>query len=127
MPLLDALLASGDEVYVIDDDPHVISRLRERGVECYRGDASDLQALKAGGAARARLVSSTVRRPRDNEALLQETGDRTVLIRVFDDEDAAWVSERGGTPILYSAAAADEFVEWYDRHCRKPGDGEREG
>lgn len=126
MPLLDALIDDGDEVFVIDDDPHVISTLRARGVDCYRGDASDPQALEAGGAARARLVSSTVRRPRDNEALLKLAADRTVLVRVFDDEDADWVAERGGTPILYSDAAAEEFVEWYDSHCRKPESGEKE-
>ncbi len=38
-----------------------------------------------------------------------------VLVRVFEDEDADWVRSRGGTPIVYSDAAAEEFIRWFDR------------
>ena len=36
-----------------------------------------------------------------------------MLVRVFDDEDSAWVREHGGTPIVYSDAAAEEFASWF--------------
>lgn len=113
MPLLETLLATGEDVVVIDDDPEVIEELRRGDVDCIRADASDPEALRAAGVRRARLISSTVRRPRDNSMLLEEAAGVPVLVRVFEDEDAEWVRERGGTPILYSAEAADEFVSWF--------------
>jgi hypothetical protein len=38
-----------------------------------------------------------------------------VLVRVFDDEDAAWVTEQGGIPVVYSEAAAEDFLRWFDQ------------
>jgi Kef-type K+ transport system membrane component KefB len=115
LPLLETLLAAGAEVVVIDDDPEIIGRLREAGVPCIRGDASDAETLRRAGAQRARLISSTIRRPRDNEGLLELAGGVPTLVRVFEDEDAEWVRERGGTAIVYSEAAAEEFMRWFGR------------
>lgn len=115
MPLLETLLAAGEDVVVIDDDPEVIERLREGEVPCIRGDASDPQVLREAGAERAKLISSTIRRPRDNERLLEAVDEIPVLVRVFDDEDAAWIAARGGIPVAYSEAAAEDFTRWYDQ------------
>lgn len=114
MPLLETLLAAGKKVVVIDDDPEVVERLREGDVPCIRGDAADPEVLRAAGVDRARLISSTVRRPRDNRRLLESVDDVPVLVRVFDDEDARWVAEHGGIPVAYSEAAAEEFLRWYE-------------
>lgn len=119
LPILETLLAAGEEVVVIDDDPEVVDHLRRGDVLCLRGDASDPDVLRQAGADRARLVSSTIRRPRDNQGLLASTAGTPVLVRVFDDEDARWVEERGGIPILYSAAGAEEFLRWYDGEGRE--------
>lgn len=119
MPLLETLLAAGEEVLVIDDDPEVIDRLRQGEVPCIRGDASDPEVLRAAGVERAKLVSSTVRRPRDNQQLLEVVGDVPVLVRVFDDEDADWVAEQGGIPVVYSEAAAEDFLRWFEKGMEK--------
>jgi hypothetical protein len=72
--------------------------------------------LQTARADRARIITSTIRRPRDNQRLLDYAGNETpVLVRVFDDQDARWVEERGGIPIVYSDAAAREFLGWFDR------------
>lgn len=113
MPLLETLIAAGQDVVVIDDDPEIVERLRRGDVACVRGDASDPEVLRKAGAERARLISSTIRRPRDNQHLLELVRDSPVLVRVFDEEDAAWVKDNGGIPILYSEAAAEEFMEWF--------------
>jgi Kef-type K+ transport system membrane component KefB len=115
MPLIETLVGQGEEVFVVDDDPEIIQRLREADIPCLRGDASDPNVLRTAGADRARIITSTIRRPRDNQRLLDYAPDVPVLVRVFDDQDARWVEERGGTPIVYSEAAAREFLGWFDR------------
>lgn len=128
MPLLEDLIVSGCEVAVIDDDPAVIALLEGAGVRAIRGEASDPEVLELAGADRARAVSSTIRRPMDNEALLAMAGGVPVLVRVFEEDEAQWVRERGGEPVLYSEATADGLIEWFleerDRLGRPPHDPE---
>lgn len=114
MPLLETLLATGQEVVVVDDDPVVIDRLLEADVPCIRGDASDVEVLRRANADRARIISSTIRRPRDNRRLLEFARGVTVLVRVFDERDAGWIRELGGVPVVYSEAAAEEMLKWFD-------------
>lgn len=115
MPILETLLASGADILVIDDDPVVIDRLRDAEISCMRGDASDPELLREAGADRARIITSTIRRPRDNQRLLEVARGVPTLVRVFDEDDADWIRELGGTPILASHAAADEVLRWFDR------------
>jgi Kef-type K+ transport system membrane component KefB len=120
MPLLETLLATGVDVLVIDDDPVVVARLRDAEVPCLRGDASDVELLRRAGADRARIITSTIRRPEDNRRLLEVARGVPALIRVFDEHDAEWIRELGGTPILASHAAADELLKWYDLTFPRP-------
>lgn len=115
MPLLGALRAAGRPVTVVEDDPVVLERLAEAGVYAIRGDASDPEVLGHARIDRAGVVVSTIRRPRDNQAALDLARRAPVLVRVFEEEDAAWVRAQGGIPIVYADAAADAFLAWYDR------------
>jgi Kef-type K+ transport system membrane component KefB len=115
MPLLETLLSSGYETVVVDDDPAVVSRLREAEVACIRGDGADHTTLDAAGAAHARLIISTLRRPSDAMGVLRRVKDVPVLVRVFDPADADRIREAGGTPILYSSAAVEDFLAWLDQ------------
>jgi hypothetical protein len=116
MPLIETLVGQGEEVFVVDDDPEIIQRLQDGDIPCLRGDASDPNVLRTARADRARVITSTIRRPRDNQRLLAFAAERApVLVRVFDDLDAQWVTEQGGIPIVYSEAAAQEFLGWFDR------------
>lgn len=119
MPLLETLLMMGEEVVVVDDDPEVVNRLRSADVRCLHGDASDPDVLRRAHAHQARVISSTIRRPRDNARALSLLRDRPVLVRVFEDEDAAWVERHGGIPVLYSEAAAEEFMAWFGAAARE--------
>ncbi|HSJ14144.1 MAG TPA: cation:proton antiporter [Longimicrobiales bacterium] len=116
MPLLETILATGAEVVVIDDDPGVIARLQEADVPCIRGEATDVDVLRQANAASARVITSTVRRPMDNQRVLEFARGVPVLVRVFDDEDAEWVRSAGGIPVVYAEAAAEGMLEWYDKH-----------
>jgi Kef-type K+ transport system membrane component KefB len=120
-PLLETLLASGVDVLVIDDDPVVINQLRAADVPCLRGDAADIALLRRAGADRARIITSTLRRPQDNRRLLEFARGVPILIRVFDEADAEWIRELGGTPVLASHVAADSLLRWFDREFQPDG------
>lgn len=112
--LLKLLSSGGCETVVVDEDPAVVDRLRSTGARAVRGDGSDPAVLLRAGAGRARAVVSTLRRPRDNRAVLDAVADHVpVLVRVFEEEDAAWVRALGGTPVLSSLRAAESLLEWY--------------
>lgn len=114
LPLLETLIAVGHRVVVVDDDPAIIERLVEGEVACIRGDASEPVVLERAGVGRARLIVSTVRRPEDNATVLRMAGEVPVLVRVFETEAAERIRALGGIPIVYSDAAADEFLAWFD-------------
>jgi CPA2 family monovalent cation:H+ antiporter-2 len=115
MPLLETLLGMGHDVLVIDDDPVVIERLRDADIPCLRGDASDVDLLRRAGAHRARIITSTIRRPQDNRRLLEFAHGVPALVRVFEDSDAEWITELGGIPVLASHAASTEMMKWFDQ------------
>lgn len=121
MSLLETLFAAGHRVVAVDDDPNIVEQLRKGEVDVVRGDASDPATLHAAGADRALIISSTIRRPRDNQRLLETVRDVPVMIRVFEDDDADWVRAAGGIPIVYSDAAAEEFIRWFDRFTTDEG------
>jgi monovalent cation:H+ antiporter-2, CPA2 family len=114
MPLLETLYAAGADVLVVDDDPAIIRQLREGEIPCIRGDGSDFDVLRRAGARDARLIISTIRRPLDNEPVLRYVEGVRVLVRVFEESDADRIRGLGGTPILYSEAAAEDFMRWFD-------------
>jgi CPA2 family monovalent cation:H+ antiporter-2 len=114
MQLLEDLVIAGADVVVVDDDPAVLARLSDAGVHTVRGDAADREVLRRAAADRARVVVSTIRRPRDNRALLKVAPGVPALVRVFDEGDARWVRHRGGTPVLYTEASADAVLEWLE-------------
>jgi CPA2 family monovalent cation:H+ antiporter-2 len=114
MAVLEELVITQTPVVVVDEDPAVIAQLAEAGIHAEEGDAADRRVLLRAGADRARAVISTTNRARENQVLLELSRDVPVLVRVFEAADADWVRERGGTPLLYSEAAADALLEWYD-------------
>jgi Kef-type K+ transport system membrane component KefB len=114
IPLLETLLFSGYEVFVVDDDPALIDELAQNEVPALRGDASDPQVLQRAGIDRARAAISMIRRPKDNAVILDHAGQTPVIVRVFEEEDRRLVEERGGKAISFSDAAADGFVDWLD-------------
>lgn len=113
MQVLDVLVLEGAPVLVVDEDPRVVGSLQEAGIPAIRGDAAEPRVLEAAGISRARVVVSTLRRPRDNEVVLERGGRVPVLVRVFEAEDEAWTRARGGLPISFADATAEDFVRWY--------------
>jgi len=113
--ILETLLIGPYPLVAVDDDPQVVERIVEAGIQAFRGDVVDEKLLRRAGADRARLIISTVRRVEDNETLLEMVGEVPVIARAFNVEDAEWLGARGARPVLYSEAAADAFLEWFHR------------
>ncbi|WP_233992738.1 cation:proton antiporter [Salinibacter altiplanensis] len=90
--------------------------LRDRGVRCVCGDGRDRSVLLEAGGAQARVVVSLLRDPRSVGPLLDYVGDTVpILVRVFEDHEAAWVEAQGGTPVRFAHAAGDAFMNWFQQ------------
>jgi hypothetical protein len=109
------LLKAGHDVLVVDDDPIVIEQLQKSQIPCIRGDGADEKVLERAGAAHAKVVIASMRRVVDAEKMLRRISKAPVLVKVFEDEEAEKIRRLGGIPILNSAAAADTFMEWYEK------------
>ncbi len=98
--ILDALLKTEHKVIVVDFDPDVIARLRDRKVNCLFGDVADFEIQEKINLSRARLVISTVPDVEDNllllEGLAKLNKKATVVVCALEKEYAR---------ILYKAGA----------------------
>lgn len=108
--VLDKVLQQGCTVVVVDDDIGTIDELRLRGVHALRGDGADYNVLRAAGAQAARVIVSTMRRRHDHERLLNQIQGPKILIRVFDPQEGERIRAMGGTPIIESETAAEDFL-----------------
>jgi CPA2 family monovalent cation:H+ antiporter-2 len=115
MWVIKPLREQGAEVLVVDDDPAVINRLQRSGIPCLRGDGSDVKVLTRAGAFRARLIIASMRRVSEAQRVLHHVRGVPVVVRVFEDIDAQHVRDLGGIPILNAEAAADTFMEWFEK------------
>jgi Kef-type K+ transport system membrane component KefB len=112
--LLEYLVIAPRPVVVIEDDPELVRLVRDGAIPAIRGDVSDVEVLEAAGARNAHVVISTIRRKEDNGPLLSLAKDVPVFVRAFNVSDAEWIASRGGRPVLFSEAAAEDFLEWYE-------------
>lgn len=115
MWVVKPLLSHGHDVLVIDDDPVIIEQLQRSKIACVRGDGSDEKVLARAGARRAKLIIASMRRVSEAEKVFACVKDIPVVVRVFEEKDAEHIRRLGGVPILNSEAAANTFMEWYEK------------
>lgn len=115
MWIVKPLLAAGQSVLVVDDDPIVVAELGRSQIPCLRGDASDEKILQRAGARDARIILSSVPETRDALKIIRHVGDTPVMARVFESFEADLIRAAGGIPILNSVATQEAFLEWWDR------------
>ncbi len=114
--IIRPLVASGLRIVVIDQDPSVIAQLRKEGHTCIRGDASDKKVLLRAGADKARFILVSLHQVAEVVKVIEHVCSSVpVFARVFEEVSAAKVEASGGIPILNSIAAADRFMEWFER------------
>ena len=120
--LLPRLVEQQRSIVVVDEDPAVLKKIQNRfPVTALRGDGADHHTLAAAGARSAAVIISMMRRIEDSERLLRFAGDRPVLVKVFGPDDARRVEALGGRPVVFSEAAADSFLQWFDEHQEAAG------
>lgn len=114
MQVLESLVPTDRRIVVLEEDPAIVDELRDSDIEAIRGDVGDPEALEDSGARNASMVISTLRRPRDNGLLLGLVGPATpVFLRTFESAEAEWARSRDATPVLFSEAGADRFMDWF--------------
>lgn len=98
--ILDALLKMNHNVVVVDFDPDIIEKLKEKKVNCLYGDIADFEIQEKINISHARLVISTVPDVEDNllllEAVTKLNKKATVVVCALEKEYAR---------ILYKAGA----------------------
>ncbi len=98
--ILEALLKTEHKVIVVDFDPDVIARLKEKKVNCLYGDIADIEIQEKINISKARLIISTVPDVEDNLLLLEATSKlnkkATVVVCALEKEYAR---------VLYKAGA----------------------
>ncbi|MEX0744124.1 MAG: cation:proton antiporter [Phycisphaeraceae bacterium] len=116
--LVDELLARGQRVVVVEDDPGVVAQLRRKGVEAVRGDGADYIILRDVGARAAKVIVSTMRRTQDNERMLRFVWEANVQViaRTFGPDAAERLAVLGAIPIIESEAAAEAMLAWFDEN-----------
>ena len=125
LPLVKAVLASGTDIVVIDDDPGALDNAEALGAYTVRADALAPQALPQANAAHARAVVSNLRSLDENRVILSHSGQTPVFVRVFEDEDIAPLTAAGARPVHFGKAGADAFLQWFDHRHRSETAGAR--
>lgn len=111
LALLETLVGAGN---VVVDDPNIIERLREADIPWIRAPRRTSRRCGRPNADRARIISSTIRRSRDNRRLLEFAGGVPVLVRVFDEQDADWIRRSAVHRSSIRRPPREEMMRWFD-------------
>jgi len=99
--IMSSLKKNGEKVLVVDFNPDVISRLKNRGEEAIFADASDPDVLETANMVDAKMIISTVKDLDDSLALLTLLKQKRIKVpTIVDAETAAQAA------LLYEAGAS---------------------
>lgn len=114
--LIDRLRMAGVECVVVDNDPMVVQRFRQRDFAAVWGDGEDPHTIEEADVDSARAVVVTTGDMHHLQEVCRHTGDdTTVWFHAFDPERAEPARKMGVKTIVYADAAADTFVEWFNQ------------
>lgn len=107
--ILAALEEEEDEVVVVDFDPDVVERLKEKGILSVFGDISDLDIQERVQLHKAKLVISTVPDMEDNTILIKSLNHvkdpskrkTKVVLLAQNSEDAKELYEKGADYVIF--------------------------
>ena len=112
--LVDRLRQAGVRPVIIDNDPGVVQRFRQRELEAVWGDGEDPRTVEEADTASARAVVVTTGDLHHLQEVCRHTGDEVeVWFHSFDEQAAEAARTMGVKTIVYANAAADRFVEWF--------------
>lgn len=112
--ILEALISNNDSVIVVDFDPEVIERLKNKGITCFYGDISDTEIQEHIKLTDARLVMSTVPDVEDNLVMIRSVkkSRKNVLTVVFalETEDAKLLYKAGADYVVLPHLAGGRHI-----------------
>lgn len=117
--LLVELRRRGLDVVAVDHDPAVVAHLKEEGYEVIWGDASDPESLKTIALVDSALVIVTTGRTDHLGTVRDLAPAAEIYAHVFERVDVVQAEALGVHAILYSEAAVDSFMEWFEGHFAK--------
>lgn len=112
--ILEALIHNNEQVVVVDFDPDVIARLREKNIPCFYGDIADLEIQEKVGLYEARLIISTVPDVEDNllmlEGVKRHNKKAVVVVFALETEDAKQLYKAGAHYVVLPHLAGGRHV-----------------
>lgn len=98
--ICEGLIQEKKKFAVIDFNPTIITRLRERGIPCFFGDASDTEFLSELPLEKAKLIISTIPDPQDEITLIHHIRTRSEQVPIV-----ATLFHKGHIEELYKVGA----------------------
>lgn len=102
--IMHSLKGSDEKILVVDFDPDVVSRLKEKGLPVFFGDISDAEIQERAGIERAKIVISTVSDVEDNLTLIQAlehvNKKAKVIVLAFEGEQAKELYKAGADYVI---------------------------
>lgn len=101
--ILDALLEKGEKVIVIDFDPDIIEKLKEKNVKTYFGDIADPEIQDLAFLEKANIIISTVSDPEDTLLLLKRLKSikgPKIIAAAYEKDDAKDFYKQGADYVI---------------------------
>jgi Trk K+ transport system NAD-binding subunit len=102
--IMEALQDIGMEVVVVDFDPRVVERLKDKNVHRLFGDIADLDIQERAKVDEAKVVISTIPYLEDNLLLLKELKHENrkakIVVMAMDSRDAKTLYEEGADYVI---------------------------
>ncbi|MBI2035238.1 MAG: cation:proton antiporter [Candidatus Liptonbacteria bacterium] len=102
--ILAALKSTGEEFVVVDFDPQIIGKLKNRGIPVIYGDISEDEIKELSALARARALISTVPDLRDNmqmiDYLKKENPKAAIVVTAENEWEAGVLYELGASYVI---------------------------
>jgi Kef-type K+ transport system membrane component KefB/uncharacterized UPF0146 family protein len=113
-PIVEYLEHSKIPFAVIDFNPHVVEKLRKKGINIIYGDISDPEILDNLQIEKAKLIISTATELADNEALLVDVNRRKirakVVARALDEEQSKKLKNLGAEYVILPEKVSGDFL-----------------
>lgn len=111
--ILESIKQSRDKIIVVDFDPDVIKKLKEKNINTFFGDISDLDIQEKANLAKAKLVISTVPDVEDNLVLIKNLKDAKsakIIVAASDFADAKRLYKEGADYVVMPHLAGGRHI-----------------
>lgn len=116
----EALAARGVSFAVVDFNPEVIAKLKQRGIRGYFGDAADVEFLESLPIVKARLVISTLPEVDDQKTLaayLRQAGSKAFIIgNLYHSSHLAELYQAGADYVMMPHLLGGEWIAGVLKH-----------